>query len=448
MIHEHDYYSLSGIILIVVYFLVITILFRIYSSNKYSEENDIKKILRYGLLFKLVIAIGYALIYDLHYNWHGDSYYYFRNASRLGDVLFKSPSAYFRMLFGFIDASNVHEIDHRLGYRPRVGDMSIFAVHRYMSIFTIIGLNNFFLSIMVLNAFLFLLNWKAFNYFRKLFPDKTKIIAIGFLFIPSATFWGSGILKDSFTYTFTLLFMAYFHKIIFSRKFGILNILKILFCAYILIELKPYILYSLLAAGFLWFGLANVYLVKNQILRVFVLPISMVVASVVGIYVLTSVMGTVGGYYSDIDTMLERAVVTQQDLKQDYYEGQAFDIGDFDATIGGAASVTPAAVTAALYRPFLWESGSLTMILSGIENFILLFLTAYVLLRAGPFFVFRKLAAEPFLVFCFVFSLMLAMGIGLSTSNFGALVRFKIPLLPFFAIALLWLRHEKIKKQD
>jgi hypothetical protein len=37
--------------------------------------------------------------------------------------------------------------------------------------------------------------------------------------------------------------------------------------------------------------------------------------------------------------------------------------------------------------------------------------------------------------------------IGLTTSNFGALVRFKIPLLPFFCTALFMIEYLRVKEK-
>ena len=40
-----------------------------------------------------------------------------------------------------------------------------------------------------------------------------------------------------------------------------------------------------------------------------------------------------GGYYSSVDKLMEHAVVVQDDLKQDYYGGNVFDIGKFDELV-------------------------------------------------------------------------------------------------------------------
>jgi hypothetical protein len=135
--------------------------------------------------------------------------------------------------------------------------------------------------------------------------------------------------------------------------------------------------------------------------------------------------------------MVEKAWVTQDDLKQDYYGGNSFDIGGFDPTLGGMLSKAPKAVIAGLYRPFIWESKNVFMLISGIENLIFLLLTIYIILRTGPIKVIKQILNEPFLIFCLVFAIIMAFFIGLTTANFGALVRYKIPLIPFFLFGLL-----------
>ena len=55
------------------------------------------------------------------------------------------------------------------------------------------------------------------------------------------------------------------------------------------------------------------------------------------------------------------------------------------------------------------------------------------LFKIGLLRFFRYIFKDPYLIFSLVFTLTLAFGVGLSTANFGALVRYKIPFAPFFA---------------
>jgi hypothetical protein len=329
-------------------------------------------------------------------------------------------------------------------------DPSIFSTHRFLCLFTVLGLKNYYLTTICLNSFLFIILWKFYRFLTGLFPEKKKMIAVSILFIPSATFWSSGIIKDAFTFTFAMLFVISFYKLFFLRKFSLKYIILLLFSIYIITELKPYIFYALFISGMIWFGFSYVHLVKSRFLRIFILPPAMVVVGFVGMYAFTAIAGRVGGAYKDVDSMLGKAVGAQQDLKQEYYQGNSFDIGSYDPTLRGAASVTPAAIMAGLYRPYLWEARNPVMLLSGLENLFLLLVTFYVFFRAGPVFFFNELSKEPFIIFCFMFSIVMAWGIGLSTSNFGALVRFKIPLLPFFLMAWLFVLdiYNKKRKEE
>jgi hypothetical protein len=135
--------------------------------------------------------------------------------------------------------------------------------------------------------------------------------------------------------------------------------------------------------------------------------------------------------------MLETAVVTQQDLKRDYYEGNSFDIGDFEPTAVGVSSKFPAATAAGLYRPYIWESNNVAMLLSGIENFFILLLTVLVLVTIKRRVIVSMIADNPIILYSFIFSILFAFMIGLTTSNFGALVRFKIPLIPLYMASIM-----------
>ena len=109
-------------------------------------------------------------------------------------------------------------------------------------------------------------------------------------------------------------------------------------------------------------------------------------------------------------------------------------------------SKAPAAITAGLFRPFLWEVRNIVMLLSGIEGAILMFLTFRILWKMRVFGIARYFAKNHLLVFALIFSLFFAFSVGISTSNFGSLVRYRIPVLPFFVGSLFILEY--FRKRD
>ena len=50
------------------------------------------------------------------------------------------------------------------------------------------------------------------------------------------------------------------------------------------------------------------------------------------------------------------------------------------------------------------------------------------------------------ILFSLIFSIAFAFAVGVSTYNFGTLVRYKIPLLPFFVVALILIWHHSKKE--
>ena len=162
-------------------------------------------------------------------------------------------------------------------------------------------------------------------------------------------------------------------------------------------------------------------------------------------YLLLASMGDSLGKFS-VDQILEKAVITQRDLKSDYYGGNSFDIGDFDSTLPSILSVSHRALFAGLFRPFITETRNILMFISSLENLALLIFTISLLIRLRVFGFFKYFYVNHLLTFSLIFSLFFSWSVGLSTSNFGSMVRYKIPGLPFFLASLLIIRHLHMKE--
>lgn len=76
------------------------------------------------------------------------------------------------------------------------------------------------------------------------------------------------------------------------------------------------------------------------------------------------------------------------------------------------------------------------MLLSAIEATYFIVLTIRIFYRVGAGKTLRTIISTPVLTLCFVFSLIFAISVGLSSGNFGTLVRYKIPLMPFYLAGL------------
>jgi hypothetical protein len=291
--------------------------------------------------------------------------------------------------------------------------------------------------------FSFLSIWKIYLIFLHYFPERHKELNISILLMPSVAFWGSGIMKD----TLTMIGMGFFLDALF-RRFVTHKINPITFfiqafiAGWLIFNAKPYILIAMTPGLLVWLNFDSIKQIKSVLIRAVVLP-TVVFGSLLGATAFYLRSGDRFGEYS-ADTILEKASLTQQDLVRDQYGDNKFDIGAFEPTIQGILPKIPIAINAGLYRPYLWESGSPTMFFSGLENTYLLFWSLVLLYRNKVLGIFTRVFSYPLFVFCLSFSLFLAFSIGLTAGNFGAMVRYKIPMLPFFASMIVVLSFIKI----
>ncbi|MBK6397545.1 MAG: hypothetical protein IPF75_04590 [Bacteroidetes bacterium] len=200
--------------------------------------------------------------------------------------------------------------------------------------------------------------------------------------------------------------------------------------------------------SFLWYGGIQLEKVKNNLIKSLSTPFLIIFSLISGYFMLDVMSGFLGDY--SLENVLDKAVITQMDLKSEHYQGSAYDIGDFEPTIRGIFSKMPAAINAALFRPYIWESYNFTMILSGIENLLMLAFTIYLLIKLKVYNLFRLMFRHRILFFTVYFSLFFSFSVGLTTSNFGSLVRYKIPAIPFYVISLIIISstYRELKEED
>lgn len=77
---------------------------------------------------------------------------------------------------------------------------------------------------------------------------------------------------------------------------------------------------------------------------------------------------------------------------------------------------------------------------NALEATWIIVLTIQVFRRNTAAGVLRRVTNSPTLMFCLAFTLILALGTGLSTANLGTLSRYRAPMMPFFFTLLFMLR--------
>lgn len=405
-----------------------------------------KRIFVTSLWVKLFSSLVFCYIYMFYYTEGGDTFVYFDNAIPYINLLFEKPRYFFINYFGANDFEHYHNFDYVTGYPSfyYFSDEKVMTVVKIMVPIVLISFKSYIATTLLLSFLSFFPLWKFYKTLCRRYPTIKRSLK-WVLFIPSAVFWGSGILKDTFTFMALLFIINRLLSISEGRKNLIGNILVILIGVIAIISIKPYIFLGLLPASVLLLSISRIGRIKKTIYKLILTPIIITVSVLLGVLFWT-LSSDFLGIYADIDSIAQKAHVSYEDLKRDYYEGNSFDLGEYDPTLEGMLSKFPEAVVAGLYRPFIWESANVVMILSGIENLILLILTVYAFVKVGiklPYVILK----DSFLTFCLFFTIIMGFSIAISTTNFGALVRFKIPLLPFFfCLLILLINNKKIQQ--
>jgi len=431
-----EYFSLIDLFYGPLFLMALIVYARVSKYSKIEHHSEFKYF-SWGLYCKIVGGLSLCFVYAIYYGG-GDTLNYFHDGSIVAKLVFSNP-------LGFIDVIlNGRTPETMVHFGPETGmpiykDKPTFFVVRVAAPIVFLAGGSFVVTTLIFALFSFYGNWRLYKVFINEFPGLKKEMAIAFLFIPSVFFWGSGLLKDTITLSCIGFYTYSFYKIFIQREKFFSNALIIFMASFLILQIKPYIIFALLPGSIIWIINKQVIGMKNKVIKALTGPFLLILGVGSG-YLLLSNMGDLLGLYS-LDSVLDRAVITNSDLKADYYKGNSVDIGEFEATVPSMLSKAPVAINLALFRPYIWEANNLVMLISGLECFVMLMFTLKVLFKTKLLGAFPIIYKNHLLSFSIIFSLFFAFSVGISTSNFGSLVRYRIPVLPFFIASLYIIQY-------
>ncbi len=422
--------------IIISVYLVIIFTISIIIQRKNQINNPVYRFYTWGLFVKIAGVIIFCLIYTLYYKGH-DTTNYYRSSEALVNLLFNKPLTYLSILLGNLSPENRMAFDSSTGTPWYMSDSQSFALIRLTSIFTLLGFKNYFTASILIAWFAYTGLWRLYLVFTDLFKGLYKELAFVVLFFPSVVFWGSGILKDTFTLMAAGWFVYGFYHLFIKKNVRAKYIIIIIMSSFIMVSIKPYIFVALLPGSLIWASFEKIKKIKNLFIRIAFGPTIILAFLFIARFVLAGLSDKLEDY-GTMDGIIEKAIVTQDDLTRAHSYGENyFDIGHLDGTIVNFISNAPQAMFAAMFRPFVWEGDSPLIYIAGIENMALILFCFWVLLRVGPIKFIRITGRSPSVIFTLLFALIFAFAVGVTTANFGALVRLKIPMLPFLGFSLM-----------
>jgi hypothetical protein len=418
-----------------------------YRNRHYGRTHPWRRYFLPALSVKLFGAIFIGLIYAYYYKG-GDTFNYFYHSQVINSAMDESVGKWFNLLFRIPDPNNgeYYEYISKMEWYRDPSTYSVAALTAFLSVFTF---NNYLLTAVLFAVISFTGIWALFRTFASLYPNLLNAIAISVLFIPSVFVWGSGIFKDSLC-MFGLGWLTYSSfRIMLRGDFsgGTLGIA--VFSFLIVATVKVYIIMAFAPALMLWILTNYTKKIKNPIAKFTVSLFFLVIVSGVTLTFLQSFSSSLGKY--SIDKIASTAYTTRRwiSYQSEVDGGSAYDLGAFSPTLGGMLSKFPQAVNVSLFRPYIWEARKPIVFISALEALIFLFLTIKLILTLGLKKILYTIRTEPTIQFCFIFALIFAFAVGITSYNFGALSRYKIPGLPFYAMGLImtWYKHNPQKNK-
>lgn len=426
---------------------------------KFKNRNKLEyKYFIAGYWAKIIGGLSFALIYTYYYNQVGDTYFYFWSAQVISDAILTEPMVGLKILFQSVSVDDPATHYYTQQFFSYVRGDDTFLVLKITAVLLLLGPKSYFSCTIFFSFFSFLGIWRFFLVLASKYPSLLKQMAIAALFIPSVFFWGSGILKDSIVMG-ALGFLLYsIYNMVEKKNFRIKNLIVFVISFYLIFTIKAYIIVSFIPASALWIVLTYKNQIKNKVIKFVVAPFIIILA-IGGASSIFYYLGNSSGQYS-LDNFLNTSSVLQSNHYSSNSDSETtngtrsgYTLGDFEPTIWGVLSKFPAAVNVTLFRPYLWEVKSPVMIFSALESIYFLLFVFINFFRIGLTNIFRSTLQDPFILMSLLFAILFAFAVGFTSYNFGALVRYKIPCIPFFVSALYIMKHkgelyrEKAKKR-
>ena len=437
-------------------------------------------------VFIVKIAAGFFLtwIYTKYYpeRQAADIFKYFDDSKVMFSAFENHKYAdYFKMLTGIVNDNTYFDETYynKMNHWYRVYDFNYNDNHtiiRFNALVMLFSFGNFNVHT-VFMCFLALLGTIALHKaFVVYFKGKENFLFVAFFLIPSVVFWGSGVLKEGIL-LFALGFLFYSFMHVFIHKKNIFfNLILLLLSVFLIVINKNYLLFAVVPALFCYYVVQ-----KFNIKRVFIFFLILYGLGAVGIIVFSPdtwhalalkerdfIAVAKGGAYLQnqqhiiriapdkkifLDTLSPKTFKIKQGstyLSWTYdnpsdtifvtnntdtatfklmwdlpVAGSTISIVKLEPTIFSLLKTAPLALYNCLCKPGLFSSKSFLEKLAALENiFTLLFLFFCIWFRKKEF-------DKNLLALCVFICLTILLLIGYTTPIAGAIMRYKVPVIPF-----------------
>jgi hypothetical protein len=272
--------------------------------------------------------------------------------------------------------------------------------------------------------------------FKYELPDvpRTKLY-FACLLVPSTVFWSSGLLKEPIAMLGLCAMISGAHLMGAKAEYR-RGGLRLMIGTLVTGLFKGYLVPVFGVAAGMW-------LLARTVQRRFgraVIRTRFVVAAVALVVVTFVITGWALPQFAP-ETFAEQAR-NEQETAANVQGGSNYSLGE--RSVGAQL---PLAVATALFRPAIFEANPVIIAVTATEMLWFTLTFGLVFLSRPVVSTLRLVMSTPALAFSFGFVITLSVGVGLTTTNLGTLSRYRMPLMPFYAILLVVLSWRGFGRQ-
>lgn len=416
-------------------YIVIILLFALTYKKIQAERGNNHDYLMKALFVKIFGGLGFLML-TVYYWGGGDTYSYWNTANDFTSLAFSDPLEGIRIMFTSHKNMNWYLYDFAYNRHHFLSSSDTFTTVKITAILNMLSFRSYVVTTVLFSTLSFLGVYNMYFMFCKVYPHLRRQLFYGFFYIPSVILWGSGILKDTITIACVgWMVYSFMNLVLFKRKKS-LSIFIIIVATITTFYLKPYILYILYPSLLIWVQSNIKEIIKNNLIRKILAPfIATTLILGTGMFI-RNLSADAGRYKLD---QIQRTLEGFQSWHTTVSSTQSgYSLGEMDFSTFGIIKKIPASIEVTFFRPYIWEVYNASTLLAAIEGTILILIVAWLFLKYR-LRLFRLIYRNKDVLFLMVFSILFGIVVGLSSYNFGALSRYKIPAQMFFVVALILL---------
>lgn len=432
-----NYFSLTDILSAISWLMLLSLV-AFYRASREKTKSEARLYI-FNFYFKVLFASAFAYYYIAVFNG-GDTLAYWDGAKCIQKLFYEDPLLGLQHIFSEANLSTVHHyFSSTTGYPPRW----IYVEGESYFVCKIVAIVGFFttqsyLAVMLVFSFLFAhANWKLYQLARSTQLFKNNKLHYFVLFIPSVSFWCTGISKDTLiTISFFYIFIALYSLFNLKKKMSIKVWISLLFYLFIIYHVRSFMILPIVLPLLIAFGIR--FNKKLKLSPIFQIPVNII--SLVAIF--AAIVGFFSSNYGSeliaSNSLVQEAIEVQKDFSNNMNYGKnQYSLGEIDNSPLGILKAIPVAIFSGIFQPLPWNGLSVSLFLNAVESAIIIYLFLQLFIRKKLVAWFNAIRKNELLVFCLVFVLTLAFMTGFTSIIYGVLVRIRAPLLPILGMLMV-----------